>query len=497
MSFRNFVITVALLMCNATAHAISGQPGTLDAFWNTGGALPGKAITTIGGGNDVAVAAVLQPDGKVVLAGNCVNTPGSGNMFCLTRYKTDGTLDTTFNGTGKVTTVLPNGNSKLNAMALQGDGKIVVAGINCQIAFSARFCAVRYNADGSLDLSFNGTGIAIAQIQATLADENANAVAVQRDGKIVLAGYCNAQFATNFCAVRFNPNGSLDTSFTIVTKVHLFDFASSIVLQTDGKIVIAGSCTDSSMYVFCAARYNANGTLDLSFNGTGIVLTYIGPNGSLAHAAAMQPDGKLVMVGECIQSSSSLFCASRYTVGGLPDTTFNATGNVLVATSGGNYGKAVAIQPDGKILISGICTTPTPSDILCVVRLNSDGSLDKSFKGGVASVQAGGSGEVANAVLIQPDGKIVLAGTCNNGSNLDFCALRVEGGPFGYQNCKPDVDGDGAFLATTDALIYTRIALGITGSAVINGITFPATATRNTWPLIRDYLTAQCGLSLP
>lgn len=203
------------------------------------------------------------------------------------------------------------------------------------------------------------------------------------------------------------------------------------------------------------------------------------------------------MVGECIQSSASFFCASRYTVGGLPDTTFNATGIVLVATSGGNYGKAVAIQPDGKILISGICITPSLPEILCVVRLNSDGSLDKSFKGGVASVQAGGSGEVANAVLIQPDGKIVLAGACNNGSDLDFCALRFEGGPFGYQNCKPDIDGDGAFLATTYALIYARVALGISGTAAINGITFPTTATRNTWPLIRDYLVAQYGLSLP
>lgn len=177
MSFRLFLIAIALLTCNAFMHATTGQPGRLDAFWKTGGARPGKAITAFRDGNDIAVAAALQPDGKVVLAGNCVNMPGTGNMVCLARYKTDGTLDASFNGTGKVTTVLTNVNSKLNAMALQTDGKIVVAGINCQIAFSARFCAVRYNADGSLDESFNGTRIAIAQIRATLADETANAVA--------------------------------------------------------------------------------------------------------------------------------------------------------------------------------------------------------------------------------------------------------------------------------------------------------------------------------
>ena len=259
--------------------------------------------------------------------------------------------------------------------------------------------------------------------------------------------------------------------------------------------MIAGECSLS----VCAARYNANGTLDGSFNGTGTVSTQIGSSSSSrVRAVAVQPDGMIVLMGECIQpSSSTFFCAARYTGGGLLDATFDTDGKVLLAINGGEHGKAVAIQPDGKILIAGICITPSPSDILCVVRLNSDGSLDKSFKGGVASVQAGGAGEVANAVLIQPDGKIVLAGACSNGSNLDFCALRFDGGPFGYQNCKPDIDGDGAFLATTDALIYARVALGITGNAVINGITFPITATRNTWPLIRDYLVAQCGLSLP
>ena len=99
-------------------------------------------------------------------------------------------------------------------------------------------------------------------------------------------------------------------------------------------------------------------------------------------------------------------------------------------------------------------------------------------------------------MTLQSDGKILLVGTCFNGTNNDFCAARYDGGPFGYQNCKPDIDGDCSFLATTDALIYTRIALGLTGSAVVNGITFPTTATRNTWPLIRDYLVTQCGMSL-
>ena len=108
----------------------------------------------------------------------------------------------------------------------------------------------------------------------------------------------------------------------------------------------------------------------------------------------------------------------------------------------------------------------------------------------------GSGNDQANSITLQPDGKVLLAGNCSNGTNNDFCAARYDGGPFGYQNCKPDIDGDGSFLATTDALIYTRIALGITGPAVIGGMTFAPTATRNTWPLIRDYLVTQCGMSL-
>ena len=113
------------------------------------------------------------------------------------------------------------------------------------------------------------------------------------------------------------------------------------------------------------------------------------------------------------------------------------------------------------------------------------------------TTMTGNSGlEQARALAIQPDGKLLLAGVCANGQNYDFCALRYDGGPFGYKNCSLDIDGDGLVLATTDSLMHTRIALGITGPAVVNGITFRPTATRNTWPLIRDYLVTQCGMSL-
>ena len=134
--------------------------------------------------------------------------------------------------------------------------------------------------------------------------------------------------------------------------------------------------------------------------------------------------------------------------------------------------------------------------------LRQPGTLDATWAtssplgAGKVITPAGNGSSFAYAALLQPDGKIVLAGNCFSGSTSDFCAVRYDGGSFSFQNCKPDLDGDGRFLATTDALIYTRIALGITGNAVVGGITFAANATRNTWSLIRDYLVTQCGLSL-
>ena len=182
---------------------------------------------------------------------------------------------------------------------------------------------------------------------------------------------------------------------------------------------------------------------------------------------------------------------------------FWATGSSVgpgkVTTPIGNssdYATAVTLQPDGKVLLAGNCSNGANYDF-CAARYLPNGTLDSAWSGtGKVITPIGSSDDSARAMTLQPDGKVLLAGYCTNGATIGFCVARYDGGPFGYQNCKPDLDGDGSFLATTDALIYTRIALGITGPAVVNGITFPANATRNTWPLIRDYLVTQCGMSL-
>ena len=203
-------ITLAACACvfSAIALAIPGQPGTLDASWATLSPLgAGKVITPVSGGDDAATAMTLQPDGKVLVAGYCFS--GANNDFCVARYLPNGTLDTTWNGTGTVITAIGSGAEFAAAMALQPDGKVLVAGY-CFNGANNDFCAARYLASGTLDTSWNGTGTVITPIGSS--DDVATAMTLQPDGKVLVAGRCVNGTNYDFCAARYLANGTLDTS---------------------------------------------------------------------------------------------------------------------------------------------------------------------------------------------------------------------------------------------------------------------------------------------
>ena len=480
------------------SHGTVDQPGTLDPFWATGSPLgAGKVMTPVGTGADIASALALQLDGKLVLSGYCFGTTYD---FCAVRYNANGTLDTSFGSGGKIITPIGTSFDTATALALQTDGKIVVAGY-CFTGTNIDFCALRYNTDGTLDPSFGSGGTVITAVGT--GDDEATGVAMQPDGKLVLSGYCTGATNFDFCVLRYNANGTPDASFgsggKVITPIGVNDDrASALALQPDGKLVLAGYCSNGTNNDFCALRYNANGTLDAGFGTGGKVTTPVGATGDQALALALQPDGRIVLAGYCTNGGNTDFCALRYNANGTLDATFGTAGKVITPLGAGNdTATAVATQSDGKLVLAGYCSNGSNSDF-CALRYNTNGTLDTSFgsSGKVITPVATGD-DNAYAVTLQPDGKLVLAGYCFDGTNFDFCAIRYDGGPFGYKNCSLDIDGDNRVLATTDSLIHARIALGITGSAVTNGITFPPTATRNTWPLIRDYLVTQCGMSLP
>ena len=487
-------IVLPLIAFITFAKSALGAPGDLD----TGGfgAGTGKTHTAIGPAYDRAAGIALLPDGRIVAAGTCHN--GTDYDFCLARYLPTGALDTSFNGTGTILTTIGAQNDVATAIALQADGKVVVSGY-CENSGRVNFCAARYLATGAIDSSFSGTGKVITQVGAVYG--LATALALQPDGRIVVVGVCYDGGNTDFCLARYLPSGTLDTSFNgngkLVSPIGPSDdSAQSVALQADGKIVVAGYCISGGAK-FCVARYQMDGGLDTAFNSTGKTLTSFGASDDTAYSVATQHDGKIVVAGECRNLGSADFCLARYRPNGTLDTDFNGSGKVRAAVGANDdVATALALQPDGKIAAAGLCANGGNYDF-CLARYLANGAPDISFgNAGVVITPIGTSQDHGRAVTLQPDGKIVVAGSCDVGSRTDFCLARYQGGPFEARNCTMDIDGDNQVLATTDSLIHTRIALGISGSAVLSGITFAPHASRTTWPAIRDYLVSQCGMSI-
>jgi len=338
----------------AFALARYNSTGTLDPAFGSNG----KVTTEIGIGAG-AYAVLLEPDGKLVAAGS--SSDDSSLTFALARYKPDGSLDPTFGSDGKVTTAIGD-SAAVHALALQPDGKLVAAGLSAN-AGRLVFALARYNPDGSLDTSFNGTGTVTTAIGAS-GNDVASALVLQPDGKLVAAGtsYSGTSISSEpvfFALARYNANGSLDTSFNrtgkVTTAIGSFNDASALALQPDGKLVAAGTSWGSSENSdFALARYNPNGTLDTSFNGTGKVTTAIGP-ANTARALAAQPDGKLVAAGSSSNGFETVFALARYNLDGSLDTSFNGTGEVTTTISPSRDDNASALvpQPDGKIVAAG------------------------------------------------------------------------------------------------------------------------------------------------
>ncbi len=419
MKTNTCVLTVLAYVTFFLNYFAVGAPGDLDLNFNGTG-----IVSTVVGSNDAASSVAVQSDGKIVVAGSSSNASGH-DEFAVVRYNTNGTLDTSFNGSGKVTTAVGGNSDHALAVALQSDGKIVVVG-DSTIGGQLDFAIVRYNVNGSLDTSFNGTGKATTDFD--IGNDLGKSVAVQADGKIVVAGWAHAGGTHVFGLVRYTASGFLDSSFNSTGKVTTSfrgeeDEANGIALQTDGKIVVVGSSSGGGTRDFAIARYNANGSLDSTFSGTGKVILAFGSTESIARSVAVQSDGKIVAVGD---SNYSAFALVRLNGSGTMDTTFNGSGKVTTQNAG--YGNSVVLQSDGKILVAG-------SPNFTLARYNSDGSLNTTFgNAGMVTTIFGDSDSWGAGVAVQNDGRIVVAGYSyiyrNNPEGFlpGFVVLRYSGG---------------------------------------------------------------------
>jgi len=381
---------VALFLVTAPVSASATNNGSLDLTFGTNG-----KVTTDFGGYEEGHAVTIQRDGKLLVAGYAASQ--NKDDFALVRYNTDGSLDSAFGNNGLVTTDLGDYDYGY-AMVIASDSKIIVAGYTG--SDNVDFALVRYNSDGSLDTTFDTDGKVTTDLGS---NDYGRALAIQADGKIIVAGYTGSD-NVDFALVRYNSDGSLDTAFDTDGKVTT-DFGGednglALVIQADGKLLVAGYAAGQNNDDFALVRYNTDGSLDLTFDSDGFAINNLGSNDD-GYALAIQGDGKILVAG----SSGPDFALVRYNTDGSLDTTFSTDGFVINNLGGNDYGFALTWQSDGKILVAGA----SGSDF-ALVRYNSDGNPDTTF-GSTGKITTDFSGQDFGAALtIQPDGKLILAG---------------------------------------------------------------------------------------
>ncbi|MCW5623605.1 MAG: DUF4347 domain-containing protein, partial [Burkholderiales bacterium] len=453
------VVTATATRSNATFDAFTdtsefsagvtaqGADNTAPAFQAPGSGWSGIDVGT--GSSDVFFEMTTQVDGKVILVGR------SDNTFALVRLNADGSLDTTFNGTGRIVLPFVGGDSVANDVAVQGDGKIVVAGVGV-VGGVSQFVVVRFNTDGTLDTSFGGDGIASADF-AGAALPAMHSVAIQDDGKIVVAGAVSVSFVPRFAAARFLADGTLDASFSgdgLYTQVvgSNFSGASGVQIQAGGEIVLVGYAYagGASPYEVALVRLTAAGALDGTFGTAGVTLTGTNASGNQPATLAIQSDGKLVVATRT--DTGANFTVLRYDSNGTLDTSFNGSGRVDTDFGGSDAAYDLVLQADGKIVVAGAAGSQ-----FAVARYNTDGTLDTSFDGDGRRSMAFGIPAFAYGVAVDPAGRILVGGFTSNAGAVDFAAAALH--------------GDGS----------TDIGFGTRGA-----LTTTATYTENAAPVVLD-----------
>lgn len=388
--------------------------GSLDNSFENNGRLATDFVTSSAEGvNDIAIA----QNGKIVAAGYAV--VGGERQFALARYNTDGSLDTTFSNDGKLCTSVGSRGEAM-AVAIDSSGRIIAAG-EARVGASAQFVVVRYLQDGSLDEDFDGDGKAFAFSNLAYA----NAVVIDGSGKIIVGGdsYVNGA-GYQFALARFNTDGSLDNTFSQDGRVNTtFPSSSSsevtdLAIDQNGKIVAVGwgGFSNSERDArFTIARYLSDGSLDSGFDGDGKVITNFASIEEMATGVAIDQDNKIVVGGYAHYPDSLIyddaeFVVARYNTNGSPDATFSGgRARTYLSTYAVNAGNLV-IDANGKIILAGGIVVGDRWQV-ALVRFTRNGTLDTSFDGdGIRISNLSYNEEWANAVRLDASGRIVVGG---------------------------------------------------------------------------------------
>jgi uncharacterized delta-60 repeat protein len=340
--------------------------GSIDNSFGTNGIV----VTDFASSFDQAFSVVQMLDGKIYVGGT------SDEGLAIVRYTVNGSLDSSYGLNGKVT------NSTVSGKILAGDanGNILIAGSK-----QNNNTLTRYLNDGRLDTSFGINGSTVSNFAGSdpYLRKNVTGLLIQTDGKIVVESYGDSSWdgaSTSFTLARFNTNGTLDSSFgqegMVTTIIDTYNSPSGLTIQSDGKLLVTGSIKDNGNFKVLLLRYESNGKLDTSFGLNGKVTTSFTNNWDQGTCVAVQKDGKILVVA----SNGLDLLLARYNSNGSLDISFDGDGKVICDL--GNYDKpsGIGFQADGKILISGSTRNYDGSvGDFALVRFNTDGSLDKSF----------------------------------------------------------------------------------------------------------------------
>jgi uncharacterized delta-60 repeat protein len=422
----------------------TAEPVGLDSTFGTGGTVLTSLGQPLDYGDTRANAVTQQPDKKLVAAGYARDV--RNNKFAVVRYNADGSVDTSFGAGGAAITQVDTSDGsddQIRALALLSGGKLLAAGY---AAFGQQdFALARYNADGTLDKTFNPDGkgdtgvpkiISPGTVLTIVGNANtarAASLVVQPDGKAVAAGFARiGQTSANFALVRYNVDGSLDSTFgtggKVTTPIGGGKAASinALALQADGKLVAAGVASNAagSATQFALARYNQNGTLDSTFGTGGIVLTPAGSGDADLNSLLVDGSGRLVVAGYATEGSAVRFAVARYKPDGSLDTTFNSTGMTLTPIGSDNAATAMSLVAQGDNLLAGGIASDGGVAKFTLARYTPSGALDQAFNStGTLLTPVGDGGFAGAAGLTLAGDRVVAAGFARAASGATQLAL--------------------------------------------------------------------------
>lgn len=480
-------LLLSSLLLLSTTFAVAQIPGPDSTFGRFG-----AAWSNVYPSDDQALAVVTRTDGRAVVAGR--TTIDSVPQMAVFQYKTDGSLDLDFHWNGKGALTFNTSPAAAHALTVDAEGRVVLAGYVTENG-NEQFSIVRLLPDGTYDATFGTNGWVITDFNG--GNDQANAVAVQPDGKIVAAGFTRNGTDADFALARYLPDGSLDASFgaggRVVTKIDLLaDIIRDMTIASNGKIVVCGTTLASQVFntpsFFAVARYLSDGSLDLAFGSSGKVVTDIGADeeSDIARAVTLLPTGQIVVAGYSSISLASKISVVRYRPTGLLDTSFGDLGvaQTTVFNNSGNFCTDIAALPDNSLVLSGMAENVDFKDVF-LVKMRDNGTVDPTFgQNGKVVRSLSPKDDNTYGLARRPDGRILVVGDTRKEGDFYTDATLLQFNADGSKDATFGTDGVKVEDIGTSEDNGLLVLAQPDGQVLVGGLVFTA-SNNSDWVLTR------------